>query len=427
MVEIIQKTAACSTTNPNCNEHQHKTITNVCMKCEIGLCSRCFASPSMMKNHSGHEILDIEDAFEKLRKPIDTLAEKGRKACKLLDTESQVIKERKTVIERCSSDLASAYACRHLGAFSLLRKLSLLLDTTQLDTINDNQNLAASTKNISDNNCTDEALKRALDSLDHGMLTIKTSKGKNTAHSIACQKLAAVTFLIDILRMNPLHQDVKDTLEHLWNLCHESEACCSRVVFLGGADLIMSCFEASITDQLLCCYCLCVYGMLAAFPSLHTHLMSCKAVNVLVYGLQNFSGDEHFACKPLSFFLCSSIRWPEQCPSRKEVSALVIDACKNTSLGIYVAPTWVSFGSHVSLLSQNVSAAAKYWAVLTLYWCINQHPEYYCPILARDGGVNVLKQQSNAHEYVQRLAKLILKKFDEHNSYNSDLLWNHTW
>ena len=157
IVEIVQKTAACSAANPNCQEHRNKTVTNVCMKCEIGLRSQCFASPSLMRKHSDHEILEIEDAFEKLRKLIDSVVEKGKKACKLLESESQVIKERKTMIESCSSDLASAHACNHLGAFSLLRKLSSLLDTTQLDTSNENQNLAASTKNISDNNCTGEA------------------------------------------------------------------------------------------------------------------------------------------------------------------------------------------------------------------------------------------------------------------------------
>ena len=139
---------------------------------------------------------------------------------------------------------------------------------------------------------------------------------------------------------------------------------------------------------------------------------------MLVRVLRNFKKEhQHFACKPLSFFLCNnSIKWPEQCPSREEVSALVMNVCKRTSLDVYVGRAWVSVRSHVSLLSQNVSEAAKYWAVLALYWLIDQHPDVYCPILARDGGVTALKQQSCAHDFVQRLAKSILKKFNAHNS-----------
>ena len=315
------------------------------------------------------------------------------------------------MIDICSADFASAYGSKDLGAFNFLRKLAALLDTT---TSNENQNLAASTINISDNNCTDMALKRALDSLHHCMLTIQSFKCEKTAHSIACQKLAAVTFLIDLLRLNPLHEGVRDTLVHLVDLCYESEVCCCRVVILGGADLLMSLFEASITNEELCCGVMVAYGTLAIFPSLHTHLVASKAINVLVYCLQNFPNESCYACKPLSFFLCnSSIKWPEQCPSREAVSILVIDTCKKTSLSVLVNRTATSFGPHVSILSQNVSEAAKYWAVWTLYRCIDQHPDQYCSILARDGGVTVLKRQSHAHDFVQRLAKSILKKLDE--------------
>ena len=301
-----------------------------------------------------------------------------------------------------------------LCAFDLLRKLSALLNTT---TSNANQNLAVSTQHISDNYCTSKALQYALDGLDHGMSTVKCSKGTDTAHSISCQKLAAVTFLIDLLRMNPKHKGVKNTLAHLGHLCYESEACCSRVVILGGADLLMSLFEDSITDEDLCVVIMFVYGRLALFPSLHTSLVSSKAINMLLYPLHNFGGDHHFVCFPLSFFLCnSSIKWPEECPSHEDVSAHVIDACKTISLSSPSNRGCRSLRPHVSLLSQNVSEAAKYYSVVRLYLLIDQHPDHYCPILAREGPVTVLKQQSLAHEYVQRMAKSILKKFDEHNS-----------
>ena len=278
-------------------------------------------------------------------------------------------------------------------------------------------NLEVSTKNISDSNCTDETLQYALDNLDHCMSTIKCSRGTNTVHSISCQKLAAVTFLIDLLRMNPTHKGVNNTLAYLGHLCYESEACCSRVVFLGGADLLMSLFEASITNEDLCCDILYVYGMLSIFPSLHPHLVFSKAVNTLVYVLQNFTNEQNYACKPLSFFLCNnSTKWPEQCPSREEVSAHVIDTCKKLPLRKPIGCTLNSLRSYVFLLSQNVSEAAKYWAIWILYRCIDQHPKHYCPILAHDSGVTTLKQQSRAHDFVQRLVKEILKKFDEHSS-----------
>ena len=213
-----------------------------------------------MKTHSNHEILEIEDAFEKLKRAIDALAEKGKKAC-------QTLQEKKTIIESYSTDLDTAYACKDLGAFDLLRKFSELLEFA---ISNDIQNLSASTEDIPDSNCTNETLECALGSLDHAMSIVNISKGTNTGHSIACQKLAAVTFLIDILRMNPKHDGLEVTLIHLQTLCHESEACSSRVVFLGGADLLMVLFEFSMGNEVRGHCIMCTYGVLPAFPSLYT-------------------------------------------------------------------------------------------------------------------------------------------------------------
>ena len=408
----MQKTSACSTSHPNCPVHQSKPITNVCMECEIGMCSRCFASSSM-KEHSSHELLDLEDALEKIKERIDPVTEKAKKTCQLLNTESQVIKEKRATIESCTTDLASAYVSKNLAMFGLLRELSALLVAKTSTEI---QNLEGSTEHIPDDNCTTKTQKYALDGLSHGMSLMKTSKGANTESSIACQKLAAVTVLVDLLRTKQYHQGLRDTLVYMFELCDKSEACCRRVVLLGGADLLTSCFEASITNEKICRWVVGVYGMLAEYPALHTNLVSSKAVNMLAYLIHNFTQDQHFACKTLSFFLCNfSVTWPDQCLSRKEVSALVIDTCKQFSLSISIDPNGISLRAHVSLLSQNVSEAAKYWPAWALYLQIHQRPDLFCPMLVRDGGVTVLKQQSHAHEYVQRLAKSILKKFEEYN------------
>ena len=111
---------------------------------------RCFAS-SRMKEHSSHELLDLEDALEKIKERIDTVTEKAKKACQLLNTESQVIQEKRTTIESCATDLASAYVAKNLAMFGLLLKLSALLATTKSPEI---QNLECNTEHIPDGNCT---------------------------------------------------------------------------------------------------------------------------------------------------------------------------------------------------------------------------------------------------------------------------------
>ena len=412
MVEIMQETEACSTTNyPGCLAHPSRSISHICMLCEVGLCSQCIVSA--MKEHIGHEILEIEDAFEKTKQRVDTVTEKGKKACQLLNAEFQAIPEKKTAIESCSTDLASAHASKNISMFGLLRKLAALLDTTG----NKSQNLEVVTEDIPDNNCTNESLKLAVESFHHGMSTMKSTNGTSKARATACQKLAAITSLIDLLRMDIKHEGLQTTLTYLRKLCNQSEACCHRVVLLGGANLLISCFEASTTKDESCRRVLLVYGMLAGYPALHADLVSSKAINMLEFSIKNFTRCKISACKSLSFFLSNpGLIWPKQCLTSEEISALVIETCKQLSLKEPAGGDCISFRTHVSLLSQSVSEAAKHWPVWALYLFTDQHPDLYCPMLARDGGVTALKQQKHAHEYVQRLAKTILKKFEENSS-----------
>ena len=169
--------------------------------------------------------------------------------------------------------------------FGLLRKLSALLDNAMRDKT---QNLELSSDHIPDSNCTTESQKWALDGLSHAMSSMKIFKEANTEHTIVCQKLTAVTGLVDLLRLNLNHHGLQNTLAHLGKLCYESQACSSRMVQLRGADLVVSCFENSITNKGICGMVIYVYGMLAMSPELHPSLLSSKVINMFVYGHSEF-------------------------------------------------------------------------------------------------------------------------------------------
>ena len=98
MVEIIQKTKTSSMANPDCSDHPSRPISNICVTCKVGLCTKCFTS-SAMKQHSDHRVLEIHDAFDKIKETCDTLTKKGREVCKLLSTESRNIETKKSVLK----------------------------------------------------------------------------------------------------------------------------------------------------------------------------------------------------------------------------------------------------------------------------------------------------------------------------------------
>ena len=415
IVEIMQKTTTASISEQDCSKHPSKSISHVCLTCEVGLCSRCVVS-SVMKEHSSHKVFEIEDAFQNIKETIDALAEKGTEVCRLLQSECQAIQEKRTLIECSTSDLIAAHSSKNIGVFGMRDKLSTLLNTASN---HGEQNPGATTREIGpDRNCTDVTSQRALDSLVTGATKFENSERSNALESICCQKLAAVTVLIDLLRMDLHHAGLVDTLHKLCQLCYESEPCCHRVVVLGGVDLLVSCFESSKANETSRSWAVANYAKLAVFPSLHMNVMCTRGVNMLVHAIQNFTIESNLpvnACKALSFLLCNpNITWPPNCLSRDEVSALVVDTCKRFPLTLQVHKGQ-SLRLHIYLLSQQVSEAAKYWPIHALHLFIHQNPDHYCPIFVRNGVVPALKQQTHGHAYIQDQSKLILKKFDEHS------------
>ena len=423
MVEIMQGTTGLSVASPDCPDHPSKPISNVCMVCKVGLCTKCFTS-SAMKQHSDHKVVEIDDAFDEIAKTCDALVKEGKETC-------QAIQEKRNEIERMTMALQAARASKCLSIFEIIEKLSRLL-TTRTTPSNEEHSHAVSNllvgEHLPDRNCTGDTLQLAFCGLDHGRLHFQKTMEKNaTPESIACTKLASVTILLDLLRLklqkNKYDGSVK-ALTSIWELCYESEPCSHRVVLLGGADLLVSYFEATMRNKDICRGILGVYVNLALCPSLHTNVMSTRAVKMIVQCIQNFTPAQGkfapdqlpIALGSLSLFLCNTtVKWPEKCLSREEASKLVTDTCKKLSLDQYTGISYeVSFQPLLSMMSQQVSQAAKYWAVWIMCASVHQNPNRYCDILIRDGGLSVLKQQHSAPKHVQKLSKLILSKANKY-------------
>ena len=429
MVEIIQNAKACSMKNPDCLEHPNRAIGLLCMKCKVGLCSKCFIS-SAAKQHSDHQLLEIDDAFAEIKKTCDALVEKGKETCQVLLSESQAIQDKRSKIESATKTLQAACASKNLSVFDMKEKLSELLETSTSNKEHGAIVNPISQGQIADRNCTPYTFQRASDGLGHGKSIFEHSKVEYEGESIALTKLASVAVLVDALHLK-LNQAVCDgvaeVLEYLWDLCYESEPCCRRVVLQGGVDLLVSFFEFSVTDVKICRVVLGVFGSLAKCYSLHNYLMSTSTVNMLVYCIQKFTMAQSeipfLACESLSCFLCSTSSWPEKCASREELSTLVIDNCKKFPLNVQCDDKLVSLRHYVYLMSQQGSQAAKYYAASVLHQYVHSQPEHHCPKLVRAGGLSVFKQQHSAPQYVLKLIREILTQVKEytHTSFIVDI------
>ena len=114
IVEIMQGTTVCSIAHPNCQDHPNKPTSNVCMVCKVGLCTKCFTS-SAMKHHSDHQLLEIDEAFDEIKKTCDALVKEGRETCQLLQSESKAIQDKRNEIESMTMTLRAAHSSKCLS------------------------------------------------------------------------------------------------------------------------------------------------------------------------------------------------------------------------------------------------------------------------------------------------------------------------
>ena len=406
-----------------CQKHPFKQINNVCMSCKVGLCPKCVSS-SAMDEHRGHDVMDIEDAFKDLKNTCDALVNKGLEANRLI--QEKIEQSRK--IQCVSRSLLAAHQTKNLTVFGLIDDLRALFDSesissgiTQSTTGGSRSVTDVMKDEISDSNTLHTS--HAFSAIQSGTAELWNFCTVNKSGSALYSKLAALTMMTDVLRIK-LYHNVSDGLDqnvfHLWNIIAYSEPCGSRLIMLGGVDLLLLCFETFKSNVNIVYYTLLALGnLLAMHCAFHERILTTRLVNMLTYVIQNFDMTHlqlpEKSCRILAYILSQkSVKWPQDCLSKDEMSLLVMKTCQQFRPDESLLEAYVSFRGVISLLSQQESKAAKYWAVWTLNRFTLLDADQYCPILVREGGVAVLRQQDNAHmhDYVKDMAKVILQRIE---------------
>ena len=412
IVEVIQKTKTSSATNPDCPEHPLVPVSHICMPCKVGLCSKCFTS-SIMRDHVDHQILEVKEAFEVIKTRCDDLAAKGKEVNVMLQAKSSGISD-------STKALLDAANAKSLDVFLKMDEYSAMV--TAFTTPNQTepsvmQAHGSGIKKLSDGKCNAIMLGHSLDCLKRGTSKLENISQSNSSDSIVRTKLATVALQVEVLHLE-LDGNTDgarlETLGFLWLLTDESEPCCSRFIFLGGVDLLLSYFEKHGLNNEIVRNIMGIYGNLSEHEVLRKSLLTTRAVTMMAYVIQKFTKGQQLtvdeSCRTLSLLLSSpSTQWPEDCLSRDETNILLMKTVKLFNPDESIVCGYHSFVPLVALLQQKVSEAAKYWTVWTLNRCTAQESQY-CTMLVRDGGIPVLKQQEHADEFVRKLSKKILNR-----------------
>ena len=91
------------------------------MQCEVGLCPKC-VSTSAIRDHVGHQILEVREAFEVLRKRCASLVEKGKET-------SAVLQAKSTKISDSATALLDTVNSNSLNVFAMMKDFSDLVTT----------------------------------------------------------------------------------------------------------------------------------------------------------------------------------------------------------------------------------------------------------------------------------------------------------
>ena len=402
-----------------CPKHPSKQICNVCMMCKVGLCPKCFGSAALNehKDHM-HEVKDLEDAFAAFKTTCDALVQKA------LETRNW-IQERSSKIQHYRRSLLTAHQTKNLAMFGLLDELKRLLDSSNTVTDMAQKSPAGGSSSVaeimSDGTSNSISLDNALSALQSGTAELENFCTSEKTGSALYTKLAAISMLTDVLRIK-LYHNISDGLEqnlnHLWKIITISKPCGRRLIMLEGVDLLLLCFETFKSNVDTVYYILLVVGNLSEFYASHQSMVTTRMVNMLTYVIQNFDMTQHQlpanACRILSYILSqNSLEWPKDCLSREEMSMLVMNTCKQFHVEVSLTEKYVSFRPVLSLLSQQESEAAKFWALWTLNRFTLLDPAKYCAMLVRDGGVAVLEKQDQAHDHVKQKSNLILQRIKD--------------
>ena len=341
---------------------------------------------------------------------------------------SAVVQAKSSKINGSTTALLDAVNSKSLDVFAMMDEYSTMITTISITPDQTEPNVTEAhgidskklsdghgigTKKLYDGSCTARALERSLVYLKDGSESLASMSRSHSKDSIVRTKMAAVALQVEVLHFQlsgKMKEKLFSTVSFLWNLTDESEPCCTRFVVLGGVDLLLSCFEQFILNADAVSAVLNIYGNLSEHEVLHKDLLTTTAVNMLMYVLHNCTmRQKHLperSCRILSLLSSSSTPWPRDCLSKDQTSALVMETVKQFNLHEVLRVNYNSLMPQITLLTQKVSKAAKYWAI----WCLNSltsRETRYCTMLVHDGGIPVLKQQQHADEFVQKLSKQI--------------------
>ncbi|XP_006640817.1 protein zer-1 homolog [Lepisosteus oculatus] len=239
-------------------------------------------------------------------------------------------------------------------------------------------------------------------------------------HKEAVGKMGFVTTMLQLIQRKLCDKMCDQVMEFswsaLWNITDETPDNCEMFLNCSGMKLFLECLEAFPDKQELHRNMLGLLGNVAEVQALRPQLLTPQFITVFS-DLLNSKADgievSYNACGVLSHIMFDGPEvWTMEEPLRDEVMERMWSAIQSWDVNSRRNINYRSFEPILRLLPQSIAPVSQHWATWALYNLVSVYPSKYCPLLIKEGGIDLLQQVldlDSAQEETKDMARKVME------------------
>uniref|UniRef100_A0A7N8WSB0 Protein zer-1 homolog n=1 Tax=Mastacembelus armatus TaxID=205130 RepID=A0A7N8WSB0_9TELE len=219
-------------------------------------------------------------------------------------------------------------------------------------------------------------------------------------HKEAVGKMGFVKTMLNLIQKKLQDRMCDQVMEFswsaLWNITDETPDNCQMFLNCRGMSLFLDCLQEFPDKQELHRNMLGLLGNVAEVKVLRPQLLTPQFITVFSNLLDSKADGievSYNACGVLSHIMFDGPEvWSMEEPRREIVMKKMWDAIQSWDVSSRRNINYRSFEPILRLLPQSISPVSQHWATWALYNLVSVYPSKYCPLLIKEGGVNLLEK-----------------------------------
>uniref|UniRef100_A0A8C6TCX9 Protein zer-1 homolog n=1 Tax=Neogobius melanostomus TaxID=47308 RepID=A0A8C6TCX9_9GOBI len=237
-------------------------------------------------------------------------------------------------------------------------------------------------------------------------------------HKEAVGKMGFVKTMLNLIQKK-LHDRMCDQVMEfswsaLWNITDETPDNCQMFLNCRGMSLFLECLQEFPDKQELHRNMLGLLGNVAEVKALRPQLLTPQFITVFSNLLDSKADGievSYNACGVLSHIMFDGPEvWSMDEPLRETVMDKMWEAIQSWDVSSRRNINYRSFEPILRLLPQSISPVSQHWATWALYNLVSVYPSKYCPLLIKEGGIDLLEkvlELESSHHETKEMARFV--------------------